>query len=122
MRVLAGSQDRDHRLTRRIAAWDSAAARRLSPTVEAAAEHTKVWWAAAVLMAAAGGWRGRRAAAAGVLAMAVAEVLSNGIRAHRRRCAALAMGRSHVHGPHRAGGRRAGPQQRPTPPTWRRVP
>ncbi|MEV4943136.1 phosphatase PAP2 family protein [Streptomyces zaomyceticus] len=62
-----------------MAGWDSMAARRLLPAVEEAAEHTKLWWAAAVLMAAAGGRRGRRSAAAGVLAMAVAEVLSNGV-------------------------------------------
>ncbi|GHJ96756.1 phosphatase PAP2 family protein [Streptomyces sp. NE5-10] len=77
--MLAGLRDRDHRLTRRIAAWESPAARRLLPAVEEAAEHTKLWWAAALLMAAAGGRRGRKAAAAGVLAMAVAEVLSNGV-------------------------------------------
>ncbi|MFE9847033.1 phosphatase PAP2 family protein [Streptomyces goshikiensis] len=72
-------RDRDHRATRRVAAWDSPAARRLLPAVGEAAEHTKLWWAAALVMAAAGGRRGRSAAAAGVLAMAVAEVLSNGI-------------------------------------------
>ncbi|MGR4877883.1 phosphatase PAP2 family protein [Streptomyces sp. LARHCF249] len=68
----------DHRLTRRMAAWDSAWTRRLLPPVEEAAEHTKLWWAAAVITAAGGGWRGRRAAAAGVAGMAVAE-LSNGV-------------------------------------------
>ncbi|EFL12837.1 conserved hypothetical protein [Streptomyces sp. C] len=62
-----------------MAAWDSPAARRLLPAVEEAAEHTKLWWAAALVMAAKGGWRGRRAAAAGVLAMAVAVLLSNGV-------------------------------------------
>ncbi|MFJ8133896.1 phosphatase PAP2 family protein [Streptomyces hydrogenans] len=79
MRAPAGLRDRDHRLTRQVAAWESPAARRLLPAVEEAAEHTKLWWAAALLMAAAGGRRGRQAAAAGVLAMAVAEALSNGV-------------------------------------------
>ncbi|KPI21397.1 hypothetical protein OV450_7643 [Actinobacteria bacterium OV450] len=83
MRVLAGLRDRDRRLTRRIAAWDSMVVRRLLPRLlpafGEAAEHTKLWWAAALLMAAGGGRRGRRAAAAGVLAMAVAELLSNGV-------------------------------------------
>ncbi|WP_030689620.1 phosphatase PAP2 family protein [Streptomyces globisporus] len=79
MRVLAGLQGHDHRLTRRIAAWDSPAARRLLPAVEETAEHTKLWWAAALGMAVRGGRRGRRAAASGVLAMAVAELLSNGV-------------------------------------------
>ncbi|WP_347878389.1 phosphatase PAP2 family protein [Streptomyces subrutilus] len=69
----------DHRLTKRMAAWDSAWARRVLPPVEDAAEHTKLWWAAAVAMAAGGGWRGRKAAAAGITAMAVGELLSNGV-------------------------------------------
>ncbi|MFJ3202849.1 phosphatase PAP2 family protein [Streptomyces sp. NPDC086989] len=79
MRVLADVQAGDHRLTRRIAAWDSPAARRLLSAVADATRHTKLWWAAALAMAAKGGSRGRRAAAAGILAMAVAEVVSNGI-------------------------------------------
>ncbi|MEV5975085.1 phosphatase PAP2 family protein [Streptomyces sp. NPDC051921] len=79
MKVLAGLQDQDHQLIRRVAAWDSPAARRLLPAVEEAAEHTKLWWAAALVMTATGGWRGRRAAAGGVMTMAVAELLSNGV-------------------------------------------
>ncbi|MFF9851494.1 phosphatase PAP2 family protein [Streptomyces litmocidini] len=79
MRVPAGLQGHDHRLTRRIAAWDSPVARRLLPAVEETAEHTKLWWVAAAGMAVRGGRRGRRAAASGVLAMAVAELLSNGV-------------------------------------------
>ncbi|MFF5453900.1 phosphatase PAP2 family protein [Streptomyces sp. NPDC012950] len=69
----------DHRLTRHMAAWDSAWARRLLPVVEEAAEHTKLWWAAAAVMAAAGGPRGRGAAAAGITAVAVAELLSDAV-------------------------------------------
>lgn len=49
------------------------------PPVEEAAEHTKLWWATAAVMAAGGGWRGRKAAAAGITAMAVAELLSNAV-------------------------------------------
>ncbi|MGW7342781.1 phosphatase PAP2 family protein [Streptomyces sp. NPDC054854] len=79
MSVLDALHDGDHRLTRRMAAWESAWARPLLPPVEEAAEHTKLWWAVAVIMAAGGGWRGRKAAGAGITAMAVAEVLSNGI-------------------------------------------
>jgi undecaprenyl-diphosphatase len=78
-RTLAALCHVDHRLTRHMAAWDSAWARRLLPPMEEAAEHTKLWWAVAVVMAVSGGWRGRGAAAAGIGAMAVAEVLSNGI-------------------------------------------
>ncbi|CAL9328993.1 hypothetical protein SUDANB120_00032 [Streptomyces sp. enrichment culture] len=79
MELLASLCSGDHRLAKRVAAWDSAWARRLLPPVEEAAEHTKLWWAAAVAMAAGGGWRGRRAAAAGVTAMGVAQLLSNGV-------------------------------------------
>ncbi|MFJ3205604.1 hypothetical protein [Streptomyces sp. NPDC086989] len=42
MRVLAGLRDRDHQVTRRIAALDSPAARRLLHAVGKAAEHTKL--------------------------------------------------------------------------------
>ncbi|MGW6841236.1 phosphatase PAP2 family protein [Streptomyces sp. NPDC054958] len=79
MGILDALRRRDHRLTRRMAAWDSAWARRVLPPVEEAAEHTKLWWAAAVIMAAGGGLRGRKAAAAGITAMAAAELLSNGV-------------------------------------------
>ncbi|MFF9059424.1 phosphatase PAP2 family protein [Streptomyces sp. NPDC014882] len=72
-------RENDHRLTRRVASWRSPAARRVLPAVEEAAQHTKLWWGAAFVMATAGGWRGRRAAAAGVAAMAVAELVSNGV-------------------------------------------
>ncbi|MFF8279601.1 phosphatase PAP2 family protein [Streptomyces lateritius] len=79
MRVLTTLRNGDHRLTRRMAAWDSAWARRLLPPVEEAAEHTKLWWVAAAVMATGGGWRGRKAAAAGIAGMAVAELLSNAV-------------------------------------------
>ncbi|MGW7461167.1 phosphatase PAP2 family protein [Streptomyces sp. NPDC054797] len=79
MRILTALRGGDHRLTRRMASWDSDWARQLLPPVEEAAEHTKLWWAAAVAMAAGGRWRGRKAAAAGITAMGVAELLSNGV-------------------------------------------
>ncbi|GAB2622345.1 hypothetical protein GCM10027168_62900 [Streptomyces capparidis] len=69
----------DVRVTRRVAAWDSVAARRMLPAVEEASRHTKLWCGAAVLMATAGGWRGRRAAAAGLGGMAVAQVVCNAV-------------------------------------------
>ncbi|MFF3215624.1 hypothetical protein ACFYYB_33975 [Streptomyces sp. NPDC002886] len=59
MDILQSMRGGDHRLARRMAAWDSAWARRVLPPVEEAAEHTKLWWAAAMIMAAGGGWRGR---------------------------------------------------------------
>ncbi|MEU0163768.1 phosphatase PAP2 family protein [Streptomyces sp. NPDC006261] len=79
MGILTTLRDGDHRLTLRMAAWDSDCARQLLPPVEKAADHTKLWWAATVAVAAAGGWRGRKAAAAGIMSMAAAELLSNGI-------------------------------------------
>ncbi|MFD5270289.1 phosphatase PAP2 family protein [Streptomyces sp. NPDC058335] len=82
MRVWADLRDGDRRLTRRVASWRSAGARRALPAVEEAAQHTKLWCGAAFLMATAGGWRGRRAAAAGVVSMAVAEAVSNGLVKH----------------------------------------
>lgn len=77
----------DRELTRRIAAWDSPWARRVLPTVESWAEHTKLWWAAAALSAAAGGPKGRRAAVAGLAGMSLAELMSNGVckRMYERR-------------------------------------
>ncbi|MFI5683155.1 phosphatase PAP2 family protein [Streptomyces sp. NPDC051636] len=77
MSALADLHDGDHRLARHVASWRSDCARRVLPAVSEAAEHTKLWWGAALTMAAVGGWRGRRAAAAGVVSMAVAEVVSN---------------------------------------------
>ncbi|MFD3872239.1 phosphatase PAP2 family protein [Streptomyces sp. NPDC058623] len=79
LEILAALRSGDHRLTRRMAAWDSAWARQVLPPVEEAAEHTKLWWAAAAIIAAGGGRRGRGAAAAGIASMAVAELLSNGV-------------------------------------------
>ncbi|WP_411105089.1 phosphatase PAP2 family protein [Streptomyces sp. cmx-4-9] len=79
MEILDAMRRSDHRLTRRMAAWDSAWARQVLPPVEEAAKHTKLWWAAAVIMATSGGGRGRRAAALGITAMGVAQLLSNGV-------------------------------------------
>lgn len=79
MRILTAVRDVDHRLTRRMAACDSDWARRLLPPVEEAAEHTKLWWAAAAAMVTGGGWKGRKAAVAGIMSMAAAELLSNGV-------------------------------------------
>ncbi|MEV2211185.1 phosphatase PAP2 family protein [Streptomyces sp. NPDC050997] len=79
MTVRADLRTADRSLTRTAISWDSPWARRVLPAVEESAEHTKLWWSAAVVMAAAGRWRGRTAAAAGLGAMAVAQVLSNGV-------------------------------------------
>ncbi|WP_307840546.1 phosphatase PAP2 family protein [Streptomyces sp. G44] len=47
--------------------------------VEEAAESTKLWCGAAVVMAGVGGWRGRTAAAAGLAAMTLGQLVSNGV-------------------------------------------
>ncbi|MFJ8719404.1 phosphatase PAP2 family protein [Streptomyces violaceus] len=87
MRAMADLRAGDHRLARRSIAWGPPWVRRVAPAVEEAAEHTKLWWAAAGVMAAVGGWHGRMAAAAGVTAMATAQVLSNAVakKLYRRR-------------------------------------
>ncbi|AZQ39302.1 phosphatase PAP2 family protein [Streptomyces cyaneochromogenes] len=87
MGVMAALRDRDRRVARRAIASGPRWVRQIAPAVEAAPEHTKLWWAAAGAMAAVGGWRGRTAAAAGVAAMATAEVLSGCVakRLYRRR-------------------------------------
>ncbi|MFE2570473.1 phosphatase PAP2 family protein [Streptomyces mirabilis] len=47
--------------------------------VEETAESTKVWCGAAAGMAWLGGWRGRSAAGAGLAALVVAQLVSNGL-------------------------------------------
>ncbi|MGK5695124.1 phosphatase PAP2 family protein [Streptomyces sp. URMC 128] len=79
MGMKADLRDGDHRLTRRVIAWGPTWVRQIAPAVEEAAEHTKVWCAAAGVMAAVGGWRGRTAGAAGVAAMAMAQLLSSAV-------------------------------------------
>lgn len=79
MRVASALRETDHRLAKRLIAWGPPWLRRAGSALEEAAEHTKLWWAVAGTMAVAGDRRGRRAAAAGVAAMATAEVLCNGV-------------------------------------------
>lgn len=79
MRVLAGLRDADRVLTRQAASHIPPTVGKVLSAVEEAAESTKLWCGAAVVMAAAGGWRGRTAAAAGVAAMALAQLVSNGL-------------------------------------------
>ncbi|MFD8308379.1 phosphatase PAP2 family protein [Streptomyces sp. NPDC059690] len=79
MDVIAGMGARDRQLTRRLAAGTPPAVHRMLSAVEEAAESTKLWCGAAVVMAAVGGWRGRAAAVAGVGAMGVAQLVSNGL-------------------------------------------
>jgi undecaprenyl-diphosphatase len=79
MRWLAAVRDGDRRVTRRVAAGASPGVHRMLSVVEEAAEGTKLWCGAAVAMAWLGGARGRTAAAAGLAAVAVAQLVSNGL-------------------------------------------
>ncbi|MFI8189676.1 phosphatase PAP2 family protein [Streptomyces sp. NPDC085946] len=69
----------DHRLTRQAATRIPAEAGRVLSAVEEVAESSKLWCGAAAVMATAGGWRGRTAAAAGLTALTLAQLVSNGV-------------------------------------------
>jgi undecaprenyl-diphosphatase len=69
----------DHAVTQRTGAGVPAPVGRVLSVVEEAAESAKLWCGAAVAMAGFGGWRGRKAAAAGLTALVVAQLISNGL-------------------------------------------
>ncbi|MFF7171157.1 phosphatase PAP2 family protein [Streptomyces pseudovenezuelae] len=79
MRLLTDVYKVDEALTRRAAARIPAGVGKVLSAVEEAAESTKLWCGAAVVMAWKGGGRGRRAAAAGLAALAMAQLVSNGL-------------------------------------------
>jgi membrane-associated phospholipid phosphatase len=79
MRLLTDLYEIDRALTQRAASRIPPRVAKALSAVEEAAESTKLWCGAAAVMAWRGGWRGRRAAAAGVVAMAVAQLVSNGL-------------------------------------------
>jgi undecaprenyl-diphosphatase len=79
MRLLAAVRDGDRRVTKWMAAGASPGVRRGLSAVEEAAEGSKLWCGAAVAMAWRGGRGGRKAAAAGLAAVAVAQLASNGV-------------------------------------------
>lgn len=79
MGVLVAVQEADASLTRQAAGRIPKGVGRALSAVEEAAESSKLWLAAAVVLAVAGGRRGRRAALAGVGALALAQLLSNGV-------------------------------------------
>ncbi|WP_307178402.1 phosphatase PAP2 family protein [Streptomyces africanus] len=66
-------------MTQRVAAWTSSSVHGALSVVEEMAEGTKLWCGAAALMAWRGGRRGRTAAAAGLAAVAAAQVAANGV-------------------------------------------
>ncbi|MEU6682922.1 phosphatase PAP2 family protein [Streptomyces sp. NPDC046832] len=79
MSVLALTRETDRRLTKWLAANASPCVHRVLSAVEETAESTKLWCGAAAVMASLGGWRGRKAAAAGLAAVALAQLASNGV-------------------------------------------
>ncbi|MFF9622769.1 phosphatase PAP2 family protein [Streptomyces griseosporeus] len=79
MSLLTGVREVDRVLTQRAASRVPAGVARVLSAVEESAESTKLWCGAAVVMASWGGWRGRRAAAAGLAALVVAQLASNGV-------------------------------------------
>ncbi|MEU5092303.1 phosphatase PAP2 family protein [Streptomyces sp. NPDC021356] len=76
---LAGLRDADRSLTRRAASRIPPGVGKVLSAVEETAESTKLWCGAAAAMAWLGGGRGRRAAACGLAALAVAQLVSNGV-------------------------------------------
>ncbi|MEW2293066.1 phosphatase PAP2 family protein [Streptomyces sp. NPDC006743] len=79
MRLLAAVREMDRRLTERMASWREPALHRTLSAVEEAAEGSKLWCGAAVAMAWVGGREGRKAAVAGVTALLLAQLVSNGV-------------------------------------------
>lgn len=79
MHLMADVRDADRLLTQRTAGGIPSGVGRLLSAVEEAAESSKLWCGAAVVMSAFGGRRGRRSAAAGLAALALAQLLSNGV-------------------------------------------
>ncbi|MEV2256226.1 phosphatase PAP2 family protein [Streptomyces sp. NPDC050147] len=79
MSLLAGIRKTDQSLAKQLAASASPGLHRTLSAVEETAEGTKLWCGAAATMAWLGGWRGRKAAVAGMAAVAVAQLVSNGV-------------------------------------------
>ncbi|MCQ9131199.1 phosphatase PAP2 family protein [Streptomyces hilarionis] len=79
MRLPAQLRDTDRLLTRRAAARIPPGVGKALSAVEEMAESSKLWCGAATAMAWLGGWRGRKAAAAGMGALVVAQLVSNGV-------------------------------------------
>lgn len=79
MSVTRTLRETDRRLTGRTASRVPAGCGKVLSAVEECAESSKLWCCAAVVMAACGGRRGRLAAAAGLTALAVAQLAANGV-------------------------------------------
>ncbi|MGW5047485.1 phosphatase PAP2 family protein [Streptomyces griseoluteus] len=72
-------RDADRALTKQAASRTPPALARTLSAVEEAAQGTKLWCGTGAAMAWLGGWRGRRAAAAGLTALAVAQLVAGGV-------------------------------------------
>ncbi|MFF7445682.1 MULTISPECIES: phosphatase PAP2 family protein [unclassified Streptomyces] len=79
MRLLTGLYKADRGLTQRAASQTPPGVAKALSAVEECAESSKLWCGAAIAMACLGGWRGRKAAAAGLGALVMAQVVSNGV-------------------------------------------
>ncbi|MFH8932936.1 phosphatase PAP2 family protein [Streptomyces griseosporeus] len=79
MSVLTGVREVDRVLTQRAASRVPPGVARVLSAVEEGAEGTKLWCGAAAVMVWRGGWRGRKAAAAGLAALVMAQLASNGL-------------------------------------------
>ena len=79
MRLLAGLRDADRSRTEQAATRIPPRVGKMLSVVEESAESTKLWCGAAAAMAWLGGWRGRKAAAAGLAALTLAQLISNGL-------------------------------------------
>ncbi|MFK8906531.1 phosphatase PAP2 family protein [Streptomyces sp. YS-3] len=74
-----GLRDAERSLTKKTASGIPPRIGMVLSAVEETAESTKLWCGAAVAMASLGGWRGRRAAVAGLTALTLAQLVSNGL-------------------------------------------
>jgi membrane-associated phospholipid phosphatase len=79
MGLLTVLRETDRLLTRQTACRTPPELGRVLSAVEEAAENSKLWYGAATAMTWLGGRRGRRAAATGLAALAVAQLLANGL-------------------------------------------
>jgi len=79
MRLLASLHEADRAATQQAGVRVPARIGQVLSVVEETAESTKLWCGAAAMMATLGGGRGRKAAAAGMAALTVAQLASNGV-------------------------------------------
>ncbi|MFD3647714.1 phosphatase PAP2 family protein [Streptomyces cyaneofuscatus] len=79
MSLLTGLESADRFVTQQAGLRIPAHASRVLSLVEEAAESSKLWCVAAAAMAAGGGGRGRKAAVTGLVALALAQLVSNGV-------------------------------------------